>query len=78
MSSILDYNNFLGAKNTDEALKTSVTEQDADKFIADVLKLGSKSNLFDNFLKKEKISPDELSILVSLVGKRLQTKWGGL
>jgi hypothetical protein len=50
-------------------------EGDAAKFIQDVLKLGSRQNLFDTFIKKEKIDPNELSTLIELVADRLKKKW---
>ena len=53
----------------------NVTKMDADKFISDVLKLGSKNNLFDAFMKREGISSDQLFSLVSLVVEQLKTKW---
>lgn len=56
-------------------LRTNVTTSDADNFISDVLKLGSKNNIFDMWMKKNKISPNELSTLVSLVTAQLQKKW---
>jgi hypothetical protein len=57
--------------NTDEG-KRLPTTRDADKFLADVLKLGSKENLFDSFMKKEGIGPDGLSVFVDMVGDRLK------
>ncbi len=53
----------------------NVTKMDADKFISDVLKLGSKNNLFDTFMKREGINSDQLFSLVSLVVEQLKTKW---
>jgi hypothetical protein len=57
--------------NTDEG-KRLPTTRDADKFLADVLKLGSKENLFDSFMKKEGIGPDGLGVFVDMVGDRLK------
>ena len=51
------------------------SERDADMFIGQVLKLGSKDNLFDKYMKSKKINPDELSTLVGLVADRLKSKW---
>jgi len=51
------------------------SERDADMFISQVLKLGSKDNLFDKYMKSKKINPDELSTLVGLVADRLKSKW---
>jgi hypothetical protein len=52
-----------------------VEPSDANDFINDVLKLGSKQNLFDTFMKKNGISPDELSVLVNQVIDTLDKKW---
>jgi hypothetical protein len=52
-----------------------VEPSDANNFINDVLKLGSKQNLFDTFMKKNGISPDELSVLVNQVIDTLDKKW---
>ena len=52
-----------------------VEPSDANDFINDVLKLGSKQNLFDTFMKKNGISPDELSALVNQVIDILDKKW---
>ena len=57
--------------NIDEGERLPTT-QDADSFLTRVLKLGSKENLFDAFMKKEGICPDELSIFVDMVGDRLK------
>jgi len=51
------------------------SERDADMFISQVLKLGSKDNLFDKYMKGKKINPDELSTLIGLVADRLKSKW---
>jgi hypothetical protein len=51
------------------------TVQDADAFISDVLKLGSRVNLFDQFMKKEGINPNELTTLVTMVADRMKEKW---
>ena len=51
------------------------SERDADMFISQVLKLGSKDNLFDKYMKSKKINPDELLTLVGLVADRLKSKW---
>ena len=51
------------------------SERDADMFIGQVLKLGSKDNLFDKYMKGKKINPDELSTLIGLVADRLKSKW---
>lgn len=56
-------------------LRTTLTTYDADRFISDVLKLGTKNNLFSMWIKKNKISPNELSTLVGLVTTQLQKNW---
>ena len=57
--------------NIDEGERLPTT-QDADSFLTGVLKLGSKENLFDAFMKKGGIGPDELSVFVDMVGDRLK------
>lgn len=47
---------------------------DADDFITEVLKLGSKNNLFDSFMKKKGLNPNELSTFVEMVNTELK-KW---
>jgi hypothetical protein len=56
-------------------LRSNVTTSDADKFILDVLRLGTKNNLFDMWMRKNKISPNELSTLVGLVTTQLRKNW---
>ena len=51
------------------------SEKDADDFISQVLKLGSKDNLFDKYMKAKKMNPNELSTLVGSVADRLKEKW---
>ena len=51
------------------------SEKDADDFINQVLKLGSKDNLFDKYMKAKKMNPNELSTLVGSVADRLKEKW---
>jgi len=57
--------------------KNIPSERDADIFINQVLKLGSKDNLFDKYMRRKEINPDELSTLVGLVANRLNSKWAG-
>jgi hypothetical protein len=72
-----DYNSFLdavGVSNMGEIRENvfrEVDEKDAKLFISSVLKLGSRDNIFDKFMKKNKIRSDELITLVNLVGKEL-------
>ena len=65
-----------------EELKNTISEssrkpeiQDVDKFISSVLKMGSRGNAFDAFMKREGIAPDELSMFVYAVAMRLKDKW---
>lgn len=51
------------------------TVADADDFIREVLKLGSRTNIFDKWVRKEGISSNELSEFVALVADRIKTKW---
>ncbi len=53
----------------------SVSNSDADKFIESVLKLGSRDNIFDKFMRTNKISSDQLSKLVELVARRILERW---
>lgn len=55
--------------------KNTFTRNDVDDFIKDVLKMGSKENLFDKFLIKEKIDQNELSDFIESVVDRIKEKW---
>jgi hypothetical protein len=48
---------------------------DVNAFIQDVLKLGTKDNLFDKYMKREGIDPAYLSTLIRLVANRLSDKY---
>jgi len=74
MEKVKSFESFFETEITNES-KDVVSTIEADQFISDVLKMGSRDNLFDKFIKKEKINPDELSMLVSLVADRLKEKW---
>lgn len=52
-----------------------ITTMHADKFISEVLKLGTRGNLFDVFMKKEGIPSNDLSDFVELVVNQIKTKW---
>lgn len=65
-----------------EELKNTISEssrkpeiQDVDKFISSVLKMGTRGNVFDTFMRREGIAPDELSMFVYAVAMRLKDKW---
>lgn len=51
------------------------TAADVDDFISTVLKLGSKSNLFDTYMKRKGLDQDELSVFVWWVADRIKSKW---
>ena len=50
-------------------------ERHASSFISDVLKMGSKDNLFDKYMKQHKIKPELLYDLVEAVTAELMKKW---
>lgn len=57
-----------------EELKNSSppTQDDAKEFITQILKVGTKQNLFDSFLKRKKINSSELSTFVKMVADELK------
>jgi hypothetical protein len=69
MNNLKTYNQFLN-----EGQRPPSTA-DADQFIGEVLKLGSRSNLFDAFMKKRSLDPNELSTFVQMVADQIKTKW---
>lgn len=54
-----------------ENAKVDPTVEHAKSFIVDTLKLNSKQNLFDSFMKKNNIKESELSTFVELVVKEI-------
>jgi len=50
-------------------------QNDANKFVSDVLKLGDRQNLFDAYMKKNGIIPEELSAFLNQVIDVLDKKW---
>ena len=50
-------------------------ESKANEFIRNVLKLGSKQNIFDIFLRKNKMNPDDLSEFTYTVANTILSKW---
>ena len=48
------------------------TQRDAKDFITQILKLGTKNNLFDKYMSKNKISSYELSTFVEMVAGELK------
>jgi len=47
----------------------------AAEFITQVLKLGTKDNLFDAFMKKKGMNASEMSALVKMVATEIEEKW---
>ena len=73
---IENFEDFVNESNEiNEKELRSLDTMDASNFIEDVLKLGSKQNLFDSYIKKNGIKPDELSDLVNRVIDELNKKW---
>lgn len=48
---------------------------DANKFISEVLKLGDRSNLFDAYMKKRGLNPNDLGMFVQMVADQIKIKW---
>jgi demethoxyubiquinone hydroxylase (CLK1/Coq7/Cat5 family) len=55
--------------------ETSHLDSHADTFIRDVLKLGSKNNIFDSYLNRKNIRPELLSDFVYIVAKKILNSW---
>jgi hypothetical protein len=72
MKNIQSFNDF---NKVNEKELRKVDQFDAGNFISDVLKLGSRQNLFDAYMKKNDINPDELSTLINQVIDTLDKKW---
>ena len=75
MKGLPSFQNFRENEKSVKESKDVISTIDADKFISEVLKMGSRDNMFDKFMKKEKINPNELTPLVNLVAQRLIQKW---
>jgi len=75
MKGLPSFQNFRENEKSVKESKDVISTIDADKFISEVLKMGSRDNMFDKFMKKEKINPNELTPLVNLVAQRLIEKW---
>jgi len=69
MEKLPTFNNFIN-----EERNPSITLI-AEIFIKDVLKLGTKDNLFDAYLRKKGIDKNELSDLVGAVSDQLKSNW---
>lgn len=48
---------------------------EAYNFCKDTLKMGTKDNLFDKFIKKNKLNPNDLATLISAVVVELNENW---
>jgi hypothetical protein len=71
MKKLPKFEDFINEAKESRDLETS----DAKDFVTDVLKLGSKQNLFDAYIKKNGIKPDQLSDLVNQVIDELNKNW---
>ena len=54
-------------KNLLKEEKQDPTQQHVQEFISQVLKLGSKQNIFDSFMTSNNIKEDELSTFIEMV-----------
>ena len=50
-------------------------EYHANKFISGVLKMGTKKNIFDEFMRKNKIHESKLSEFVGIVISKIEGKY---
>ena len=71
MENFLSYDDFINEAKESRDLKNS----DAKDFITTILKLGSKQNLFDTYINKNGIKPDQLSDLIKQVIDELNKNW---
>jgi len=55
--------------------ENSILEPHAEDFIREVLKLGSKNNIFDSYLKRKNIKPELLSDFTHIVANLILKKW---
>jgi len=65
----------LSPTQINEATYQGPYSNEAYEFARDILKMGSRDNLFDKFMKKRGIVADELSTFVGAVIKELETRW---
>lgn len=70
MANIQNFENFIA-----EDFSKRASPGLAAEFITQVLKLGSKDNLFDAFMKKKGMNADEMSALVKMVATEIEKKW---
>jgi hypothetical protein len=71
VENFLSYDDFINEAKESRDLKNS----DAKDFITTVLKLGSKQNIFDTYINKNGIKPDQLSDLIKQVIDELNKNW---
>ena len=71
MKKLPKFEDFINEAKESRDLESS----DAKDFVTEVLKLGSKQNLFDSYIKKNGIKPDQLSDLVNQVIDELNKNW---
>ncbi len=78
-NNVSSFNEFVNESSNElpinEKEMRSLDQFDAGNFISDVLKLGSRQNLFDSYMKKNGIKPDELSTFVNQVIDKLDKNW---
>jgi hypothetical protein len=74
MNHIPSFDEFVNESINEKELR-DLQPSDSNDFVTDVLKLGSKQNLFDSYMKKNGIKPDQLSDLVNQVIDTLNKKW---
>jgi hypothetical protein len=78
-NNVSSFNEFVNENSNElpinEKEMRSLDQFDAGNFISDVLKLGSRQNLFDSYMKKNGIKPDELSTFVNQVIDKLDKDW---
>jgi len=76
MKSIPTFTEFANKSNKlEEGRENNVSAATATEFVTSVLKLGSKDNLFDAFIKRKGLNSNDVSELVKLVATEIQTKW---
>jgi hypothetical protein len=69
MKNLQTYENYITEGNR------TPSEEDAKQFISEVLKLGDRSNLFDAYMKKHGLNPNDLYTFVHMVADQIKTKW---
>lgn len=72
---MIELENVKESAEVNEDTSKTASPELAAEFITQVLKLGSRNNLFDAFIKKKGMNADEMSALVKMVATELETKW---